>query len=1262
MSRRTLTMLWLPAAIWLASGHAAIAQAQANPAAPSPQVKQLLDSARVWQAKNRPDMARGIVEKVLLIDPAQPDAMALMGELELTSNRPAEARKWLDQLQKQYPGHPATRQLADAYRLATTDKTSLAEARLLARTGKADEAWKRMQTLFPNGAPSGALAQDYYRILASSTGGRERALTELRQRVAQRPDDTELALTLADLLTDRASTRLEGLEIIGRVYRRQDSNRARALELWRRALNSAGTSDLAYVIWYQRYLAEVPDDAAAKEALAKLQQQPARAPIPPASSTATTAPTPRPAAPSTSRQGQQVGERGLAALREGRHDDARALFARALKLDPDNASKWRGLMATATFWGTLAKARAANAQGHPQQGESLAREALRLQPNQPDAKKLLAASLIAQGRNAEAEVLLRPMVEGAQPDLDALEQLARLYIDTQRSAELTPLIDHVERQLTGQGEALAKLRAQLLSIEADQLIAEQRRGAAVLKLEEAIRLTPKDAWLRYTLARQYRDMGESALGRGVMDEGVRVDASPDMRYATALYLNSLDDLDGATAMLAQVPEAQRSAGMRDLMRNLVAQAQLREVHQLWVQGRHDEAQAKLEAMATGLRDDPQMLASVAREWIAMGQPDKGLKLVRDWLDAHPQDPAIAVRLRYGELLAAADRDDALRAWIADARARPGVTPAQQADFDDQWLRLSLRTAERQIDAGYVDEAARTLDGVPEASKADRRWWLAQADLREAKRDYAGAEAAAREVLKTHPGDVDARLTIARMQERQGQRKAAEETINQVLADTAPDDVDARLAIARRYTALGQGSRAVGVVDPLRERYPTRSDVTMQAGRNAQAQGDFDGAAALYREALQQEQGEGELPSAQDQLTSAQRALQGLQDRRRGEVASAIIQSNESGSSGMSRLDATEIPLYVRIPDGFTGHYFFHADTVLLDAGRLPADRFDPAYKFGQIAALGNEGLQARNETDKGVALAGGYDFNGASNSWRADVGTSPLGFTVHNLLGGFLYRHDFYASSFTLDVSRRPVTASVVSYAGARDPASGETWGGVVRNSATARYAQDVGRSTLFASLGYGVLTGRNTETNRDYRLRTGLDLPVYVAPDQRFSSGLVVNYWHYDNNQHFYTFGNGGYYSPQKYVSVSIPLDWTGRHGRWSWELEASIGESWTREDVSPYFPTRPDLQQLAAVRMDDANLGSPFFGGGTGGGFSYTVAGALEYRITPQWGMGTRFKLDRSRDYAPNLGTIYVRYFFDRQRLPVPYPPRPVQPYSAY
>jgi tetratricopeptide (TPR) repeat protein len=1308
----------LVALLFAASPYLACAQAgpqpAANAAAPAAQAAQLLSAARMWDGKNRPDVARGLVQKALLFDPQQPDALALLGEIELRSNRPAEAAKILAQLKKIAPNASATKELEDAYRVATSGKMEMAQIRLLANAGKSDEAAARLLKLFPNGAPAGDLARDYYRILAGTSAGRAQAISELRTRVKQNPNDPRLALILGDLLTDRADTRMEGLNLIYRVYQRQDSNRAQALELWRRALGSAGRDDPAYYVWYLRYLQEVPDDTDTRQTVADLgkklgpqgqAQALAQAQNPKAVITAPA----RPAGTSTQassqarararsgpgaadrarglaqldrgdlkdaetslqsaqranpNDGETIGALGLVRLREGRHDEAKALFARALKLDPDNAGKWRSLEKTATIWGTIAKARDANSQGKPEEAEALAREALKLDPGNTTALNILGNALIAQKKWAEAEAVLRPLVNAPKPDMDALRGLVTVLRETHREDEIEPLIAATTPRVSGSSAELKRLHAELLSIQADQLLADNRKSPAIARLEEAVRLTPDDAWTRFRLARQYRDLGLPALGREVMEDGLKVSPSPDMRYATALYLNSVDDVDAAAAVLDAVPAAERSAGMRELMGNLAAQKKLAQARQLIAQGNEDEARALLDSAAADANaaNDPQMLASVGREWIAIGEPDRGLKLVQDWLAAHPDDPAAnGARVRYGELLAAANRDDAWANWIDATREQPGITEEQLANLDDQELRLAVRETDRQIQAGDLTAARHTLDAVPDRLKSSKRWLLEDVDVREAKGDYKGAMASAQKVLDTQPDDADARLAVARMLERMGRDREAADMVRAVLADTAENDIDTRLAVARRFTALGLNDEASGVVDPLRAQFPNNPDVTIQAGRVAQARGNYNEAASLYRTSRTQEQAEGTQPDA-DGTTSASRALQGLEDRKQGQVATAWYQSNLSGDPGISELHATEVPLYVRIPDGYTGHYFFHADTVYLNAGTLPGDNLDIAYKYGKIAALGNAGLGPINETATGVALAAGYEFSGANNSWRADIGSTPVGFPIQSVLGGIAYRHDFQHSSLSFDVSRRPVTASLVSYAGGIDPVTGEKWGGVVRNGFTVRGAQDFGPGTLFTSIGFGLLTGTNVETNQEFKVRSGYDWSVFRRPDQVLSSGLTLNYWKYSKNEHNYTFGNGGYYSPQSYFSVGIPLDWTGRYKKLSWELAGSVGMSFTNENTSPFYPTRPGLQSQAIAFMNANDLGSPYFGGGSGGGFSYTIEAALEYRVTPHFVVGGRFSLDRSRDYAPNVGVLYMRYFFSPQKGPVPYPPRPVTPYSAY
>ncbi|WP_340521567.1 tetratricopeptide repeat protein, partial [Cupriavidus necator] len=574
---RALTATFMPALFGAAAVAAAPVLAQ-QAAQPSPELAQLLSAARMWEARNRADVARGILDKALLIDPGQPDALMLLGLIELRSNRPQEADKILRRLRQANPAHPATPELEDAYRLATRDKGEMARIRLLARAGKSEEAIARLRQLFPRGAPRGELALDYYRILAGTPAGRTSTIAELRSRVRQNPDGLRLQMALASLLTDREATRQEGLGILQRIARRPDGDRKAALEMWRRTLYNV-SDDPAYYKWYELYLKEVPDDDGVRQTLAELgktatarqgEQQLARGNVREAETALEIANRKR------RNEGETLGNLGLVRLRQGRHDEARALFARAEQLDAGNRGKWQSLKGTATFWGTVAQARDANRQGKPAQAEALARQALAQRPDNANARAVLADALIAQDRPAEAETLLRANLAGPEPDLDSLRTLVRLLNQSGRGDETGPLISATAGRLKGSAAELRALRAELLALQGEQLLAQRKQSPALERLEASVRLAPQDPWTRFTLARAYRDLGLPALGRRVMEDGVATAGNAEMRYAAALYLNSVDDIDAASALMAEVPAAERSDGMRRLAGNLAAQRLLRE--------------------------------------------------------------------------------------------------------------------------------------------------------------------------------------------------------------------------------------------------------------------------------------------------------------------------------------------------------------------------------------------------------------------------------------------------------------------------------------------------------------------------------------------------------------------------------------------------------------------------------------------------------------------------------------------------------------
>ncbi|WP_321927098.1 cellulose synthase subunit BcsC-related outer membrane protein [Burkholderia sp. BCC1998] len=1255
-----------------------------------PDAQRQLATARMWGAKHRDDLARDALRKGLLIAPDDPELLAEQMRVLLRLGDAQGAQAALARLQARAPAAPGTRRAADEYRVATSGRGEMAQIRLLARSGRTDEAARRIVALFPNGAPSGALGAEYYQIVANAPGGRESALAALRRAVAADPQDTSAALALARLLNQRADTRAEANRIAWSLAKRADADHTEAMAVWRRVLQSAG-SDPAYLDALHAYLALVPDDTEFRDRSAELDRQRdaqrrlerdpdyiaqqrglqalARGDL------AGADPLLARAAQARAGDADALGGLGLLRLREGRHDEARALFTRAAALSTDQRGKWQSLARTAQFWGLLAQGRAAASAGRPQDAERAARAALAMQPDSPDAKLQLADALLAQRDWARAEPLLRELLAARSPNVSAVRGTAMLYENTGRADRVGPLLDALQGRVTGSDDrrALDGLRADLLASQARALADKGERGPAVQRYEAAVRAAPDAPWTRFALARLYRDMGLPQLGRTVMDEGLAQSDTPEMRYATALYRSSLDDVAGAQAALAGVDDAQRSDGMRALARKLDAQSALADARGALGRGDRAAFAASLAHAQASAPDDPDMLAAIGAQWIDAGEPERGLAPLRDWIAAHPREADPDVRLRYGDLLGSAGRDDALAAWLDTLRREPALTPAQTARIEDQSLRLVLRRTDDAIAQQDYARARALLDRASPAGRADKRYALELADLERAQGHYDAARDALAPVIARTPDDADTQLALARIDEDSGQRAAALARVQAVLARTPDDDVDTRLSVVRRLNALRRPDEAAQVIDPLQAAYPARADVTVAAGRVAEAQGRYDDAASLYRLSLSQERTSGVSPG-RDGRTPAQAAFADLEQRRDPEIEIGWLPAYKSGDEGISAYRAQQVPIYAQMPVRYDGHAFLQLDTVHLDAGTL--DMSVPnAYSlktfgtYGALNALAGSSLAPLNQQAAaliahpqgdlhqpmtGVALGAGY----RTDAWRVDLGTSPLGFPVHYLVGGVRYRFDAGPASFTVNASRRPETSSVLSYAGMRDPWTGAVWGGVRRDGVNLRAALDVGRVNLFAELGAGVLSGRNVERNAELTLRSGFTVPVYERATMKVSTGLVGNAWHYAQNLRYYTYGQGGYYSPQRYLSLGVPLEWAGRRDALSWDLTVTGGISNSYEKDSLFYPTFAD--QRAAQEA----AGLVYAGSSTRGvSFSYGVNGIVEYRVNPHLSVGAQLHVDRSHDYAPSSALVYLRYAFDaRAARGWLVTPTPVRLYSDY
>jgi tetratricopeptide (TPR) repeat protein len=801
---------------------------------------------------------------------------------------------------------------------------------------------------------------------------------------------------------------------------------------------------------------------------------------------------------------------------------------------------------------------------------------------------------------------------------------------------------------------------------ADALLKEGHAEAAMTTLKKALLLAPANPWVRFDLARLYFKSGLAKQGRTLIDEGIAIAPDdPDMLYACALYLGLADEAGNALHLLNKIPEHEMTSSMLHLKQKMTIQSQIQQAKVLSKNGQHNEALALMESTETEAGDDAELVKAVADAWSDLGADTRSMSLLQRLLAQQPAAP-IDLNLRYATLLNRAERDDELATLLDQINSAKALSDNDREDL--RYLRASLtaRRADNLRHAGEYAAANAILAPAlkndpenPDLLKAQARVYIAANQPEQARVIYQRILELEQRNFNTQPthgsgpmlkldygifapGDVEIRLSLARLMDEIGDRAAAHHQFEIVLANTAADDVNTRLSIANWYLETNNIVTARRIVEPLRQTAPDNPQVLMMSGRIAEATGHAGLAMDYFKQA-----------KADEEIARMKR------NRASYIIATGVdYLSKTGGTPGISNLTAIEIPLEVRMPVGFTGNQFFvQIDPVSADAGVLQSSDLYNLRQYGKVLALAPTGAGINNTSQSahGTALGVGYDGAGL----RADIGTTPLGFPVSDVVGGVKWSHYTETSGFSFEVSRRPVTSTLLSYAGAHDPVTGEVWGGVRNNGISMHTSRDKGRLNGFVDLGYYWLTGKNVLNNTEAALRTGFDWSLIHEDDTRLSAGLTFTNWRYRENLRYYTFGHGGYYSPQNYYSLAFPVIWTGRTGNWSYLLNASVSASVSHEKDMPFYPINPALQ---AQGNANASTMSPYYIGGGSHGTGFSLSGSLEKLVASHLFVGGHFTIDRSAYYTPNYAILYLRYQFDAHTGPVPYPPDPVKAYSHF
>ncbi len=1206
----------------------AAAAGPATPPTPSGNaaVAMLVRQGQRWLTEGRPELAVLSAERALSAEPNNVDALLLAAHANIERNDRAAASAYVDRLGSAGATPEQMARGEAILREPIIDPAALEAARQLAREGRLDEAAARYQSLFGPGEPPADYAREYYQVLAAAPSTRALGQRGLARLAAAPRASGATLLEYAEALTYSPSTRTEGIARLAALAERPDLS-AQAHAAWRQALGFYG-KDPAVLPLMEAYLRRFPRDADVlrQEQAVRTSQPPPPSPAELASQAAYAALNSGSLSASEKQFTQILATNpndadalaglGIVRLRQNRAADASDLLQRAINAAPARAAQWKRALDAANYSLELTNARALLRQGDVARAEIVLRQAMaRDVDDKTDAESMLGDIALRQGKAAEAEQHFRAALARRPGFAPAIAGLNRALRAQGRVAEAPPQrLAYAPRNRPPAGGGTATTAAATQARAEAAAISDPAAQVAILS--KAMNAAPNDPWLRLDLAHALRRLGRGAEGRAIMEELVARQSTPDTFYAAALLAQEDGRSADAEALMNRIPMTQLTPDMARLQTRLRQQQEVTNAAAL-LPTEPFEARQRLLTLAA----QPDPTGGIAADVIrALGNAGDRIGADQAARTAEIVNPGPGARVAIAGALLAAGLNSSANAIIAELDSAR-LTELQRRDLALLRIEADIRASDQLNERGDQAAAFERLRPALLSDPENPDVQVALARLYQGANRPAEAMRVAEAVLTRDPHNPDARQVAVNAAIATGDRRRAE-TLADEGAAISPGDSRALLLRARVARAFGDNSRARTLLAEAAAQRQAELGMAPQTTTltgptylpnpfSASGQGAPMSGVALPAD-----------PVAR-QITEEQAALWAdTATRASGDVTFRA----RSGTPGLDRLADISAPLVASVaPDGISGRITARVTPVLLDNGTLSGT--ENILHFGSNAGAGTLAVPA-TKTATGAALDLSYQHGSLLS---ADIGSSPLGFPVSTIVGGIEIAPKL-TDQITLRLrgERRIVTDSLLSYAGERDPVSGITWGGVTRSGGHAQLESGIGNGGYaYAGGGYNILTGQNVAENNEVEGGAGFGYPLYKEGDSTLLGGLDLIYFRYENNQRGFTIGQGGYFSPQNFAEIALPLDFRSTWGKLQYHLRGNLGFMTFREEGSLLYPLDPALQAAAdagalvnpAIPTHDLAQDKAGVVGGVRVDLRYpltdalAIAGGLAFDQAPQW-----------------------------------------------
>jgi Tfp pilus assembly protein PilF len=1241
------------------------AQAASAPAqndATAAAVAALLAQAKYWQAQGQPAQSLDSLRRLLALDPTNTDALALRVRVELSQGDSVSAAQDMATLKQLQPSAP---QLDELNRMQTeaanpVDTNAVTAARNAAQAGNYAQAVSVYQQAFHGSTPPTGYGVEYYETLAGTPGGWQPALTGLGNLVTQNPSDLQAQLAFASVQTYQPAQREAG---IGRLAALTafPAIAPGAAKAWKQALAFLPDT-LDSVPFYQAYLAKYPNDATVQSLL-----KAANTPLPVNPTDAEGADRAKGFAALNAGQlgsagaafqaalaispgdADALGGMGLVRLRQGQTSAARGLLQQAIAADPAHAAQWQAALAGANRGAAYSSAQAQINAGNLPGASRQLNNIIAAGGDTTGAYEMLANVQTQQGDMTGAEaswraVLARDPNNG--PALVGLGNILSQQGDTQGAQNLFQ-----QAEANGQGELVAGAQAASLRAKA---AAAANPTVALALYQAAVTAAPDDPWARLDFARALKSAGQDGAARQQMDQLISSGTPRDADLqAAALFAVEDDRLADATALVARLPPSAMTPDMQAIQARGALNQQIANAV---AQGAGNPALTRqlLVTMAAAPDPDGARGAAIATALVNAGDSQGAQLAIQTAIAANPGANAAAL-MNYAGAMMAAGQDVTAGQIVQNLQSRGGLTPAQQNTLVGLSDGLAIRASDRLAGKGRLADAYSQLS--PGLARA--------------------------------PDDPALNTALARlyMDNHQPQQALA---INNALLANDPNNLYARDGAVNAAIAAGNMKAATKLVQDGQSLQPNEPRIWLMAATLAKAQGDNDVALADLQTAqnLRQQQliaqsggspavalaaanpvqvnpfgnpsGGGlsdsgpsilgvqagaypTTPAPPDPL-SQQIATQinTLQQSQMAFLQGGVSLESRSGSSGLDQLQTFTTPIIGSFSPRGVGNLSLTATPTFLLAGQVSGNPSSQS-QFGTDAL--NPTAVPKNQNAAGVGVNAAYTL-----PWlKTNIGGTPFGFRRENLVGGVELDPSLpYGISISVAVSRQAVTDSLLSYGATTDPGTGQVFGGVLRDRINGQVTLQTGAGYVYIGGGGDQLKGKHVEQNNEIEFGAGGAYPFYKTDISTATAGINVTYFSYSKNLRYFTLGQGGYFSPQSYFAVTVPLDYKETDGNLSWEVGGTAGVQSYTENSSPYYPEDPGLQaQLVAAAATSTYLQS-YYPGDSNNGIVGGANGSFEYRLNNQFVIGGKLNYQRTANWNDTQAVLYARYLLGSNAAP--------------